>query len=471
MKITVVGTGYVGLVTGVALAEIGHDVTCIDVNASKIEMLKNGQCPIFEPGLEELLNTNIINRKLCFTTNPIYAYEDAEVVYIAVGTPQNRDGTANLTDIKHAAVEIAKFMRRHLIIVTKSTVPVGTNEEIKTIIKQHSKFSFDIVSNPEFLREGSALFDTFHGDRIVIGAENDEAASKIATLNKPFGVPIYKTDIRSAEMIKYASNAFLATKISFINEIANLCEKTGANVEAVSYGMGLDQRIGNQFLQAGIGYGGSCFPKDTNALVQLAGNVQHEFELLKSVIEVNNKQQLLLVEKLKSRLPNLYHKNIAVLGLSFKPNTDDMRDAASLVVIRELIISGATVIAYDPVALQGAENYLPSEIVYTKSIGNALTGADAVLILTEWEEIKSFNLHQYKALMKNPIIFDGRNCYSLPEARRANVEYYSIGRPSVVPTRREMNLANKDSVLANNVSNSANKSNNSANKLSHLDNN
>ncbi|MFN7251678.1 MAG: UDP-glucose dehydrogenase family protein [Anaerobacillus sp.] len=447
MKITVVGTGYVGLITGVALAEIGHDVICIDVNESKIKMLKNGQCPIFEPGLEELLNKNIINKKLFFTTNPIYAYEDAEVVYIAVGTPQNADGTANLNDIKQVAIDIAKFMKRLQIIVTKSTVPVGTNEEIKTIIKQHSKIPFEIVSNPEFLREGSALFDTFHGDRIVIGAESDEVATMVANIYKPFGIPIYKTDIRSAEMIKYASNAFLATKISFINEIANLCEKTGANVEAVSYGMGLDKRIGNQFLQAGIGYGGSCFPKDTNALVQLAGNLQHQFQLLKSVIEVNNKQQLILVEKLKKRIPSLIHKNIAVLGLSFKPKTDDIREAASLVVIRELISSGATVIAYDPVAICEAKKYLPGEIVYTKSISTALTDADAVLILTEWEEIKNFNLHQYKALMSNPMIFDGRNCYSLPEAERANVEYHSIGRPSVVPLTQKINLDIEDGVL------------------------
>lgn len=432
MKITVVGTGYVGLVTGITLAEIGHEVICIDVDETKVEMLKNGQSPIYEPGLENLLNDNLIKGRLWFTTNLRHAYENSEVVYIAVGTPANKDGTANLSYIEQAAIDIAKNMKRRKIIVTKSTVPVGTNDHIKNLMKNYTTVPFEMVSNPEFLREGSAIFDTFHGDRIVIGADNDEAATTIANVNKPFKIPIYQTDIRSAEMIKYASNAFLATKISFINEIANLCEKVGANVEAVSYGMGLDSRIGNKFLQAGIGYGGSCFPKDTNALVQIAGNVHHEFELLKAVIDVNNKQQLLLIDKLRRRFPSLLHKNIAVLGLSFKPNTDDMREAASLVIINQLLKQGATVVAYDPIAIDEAKKCLPSEVVYTKSIEPALRDADAALILTEWKEIKNFNLHQFKQVMKEAIIFDGRNCYSLPEARRADVEYHSIGRPSVV---------------------------------------
>ncbi|RXI98378.1 UDP-glucose/GDP-mannose dehydrogenase family protein [Anaerobacillus alkaliphilus] len=432
MKISVVGTGYVGLVTGVTLSEIGHQVICLDVDTLKIKMLRNGQSPIYEPGLEDLLRKNINDGNIWFTSSSTQAFADSEVIFIAVGTPANHDGTANLFYLEQAVIEIAKNIKKRQIIVTKSTVPVGTNQYIKKLIEKYTTVEFDIVSNPEFLREGSAIYDMFHGDRIVIGSELDEAAAIIGQLYKPLKIPIYKTDIRSAEMIKYASNAFLATKISFINEIANLCDKVGANVEAVSYGMGLDQRIGNQFLQAGIGYGGSCFPKDTKALVQLAGNVKHEFELLKAVIDVNNKQQMLLVEKVKKRITSLLHKNIAVLGLSFKPNTDDMREAASLVIIEELVKQGATVIAYDPVAIDEAKKYLPTEVVYAKSIETAIIDADVVLILTEWEEIKSFNLHQYKALMKKAVIFDGRNCYSLPEAERAGVEYYSVGRPLVM---------------------------------------
>ncbi len=432
MKITVVGTGYVGLVTGVTLAEIGNNVICLDLDVSKIDMLKNCHTPIYEPGLEELMKKNVDRGNLWFTTNSTEAFEESEIIFIAVGTPSNQDGTANLYFVEQAAIDIGKHMKRRQVIVTKSTVPVGTNHYIKTIIQTHSNIEFDIVSNPEFLREGSAIYDTFYGDRIVIGAEKDETATIIANLYKPLSIPIYTTDIRSAEMIKYASNAFLATKISFINEIANLCEKVGANVEAVSYGMGLDQRIGNKFLQAGIGYGGSCFPKDTKALIQLAGNVQHEFELLKAVIAVNNQQPHLLVKKLQQRFSSLLHKNIAVLGLSFKPNTDDMREAASLVIIDELLKHGATVIAYDPVAIEQAKKCLPAEVVYTRSIQTTLMDADAAIIVTEWEEIKNINLHQYKALMKEAIIFDGRNCYSLPEAERADVEYYSVGRPAVV---------------------------------------
>lgn len=431
MRIAVVGTGYVGLVTGVTLAEVGYEVNCVDIDESKIEMLKNGQCPIYEPGLEELIVKNIEEGRLWFTTNTSYAYNQADVIYIAVGTPSLEDGTANLSYIYDAAAEIAKNINQHTIIVTKSTVPVGTNDDLKEFIKKHTSWTFDLVSNPEFLREGSAIYDTFHGDRIIIGADNDEAVQMIAAINKKFGIPIYKTDIRSAEMIKYASNAFLATKISFINEIANICEKLGSNVEAVSYGMGLDRRIGSQFLQAGIGYGGSCFPKDTKALVQLAGNVQHPFHLLKSVIEVNNEQQLSLIKKLKQRFRSLKNIRVALLGLSFKPNTNDMREAASIVIVNELLKEEAVVFAYDPIATVEAKKYFPNHVLYKSSITEALKDADVCLIVTEWDEIKNYNLHQFKANMKEAIIFDGRNCYSLPEAMQAKVEYHSIGRPTV----------------------------------------
>lgn len=432
MKITVVGVGYVGLVTGASLAEMGHEVICMDIDKAKIELLKKGKPPNYEPGLEEFLQHQLEHNKISFTTNSTFAFEQAEVIYITVGTPPNPDGTANLHYLKLAVMEIARNMKQRIVIVVKSTVPVGTNEYLKSIIEKHTDVPFDIVSNPEFLREGQTLHDIFNGDRIVIGSENEEAAGIIESLYKPFQIPIIKTDLRSAEMIKYASNAFLATKISFINEIANLCEKTSANVEAVAYGMGLDHRIGPCFFNAGIGYGGSCFPKDTKALVQIAGNAKHDFKLLRAVIEVNSKQPLLLVEKLHQRIPSLIHKNIAVLGLSFKPNTDDMREAASQVIIKELLKKGATVIAYDPISIEKAKQTLPQEVVYAGNIKTALAGADAAVIVTEWEEIKQFRLEEYKTLMKEPVIFDGRNCYSLTEARLAQVEYHSIGRPAIL---------------------------------------
>ena len=432
MKITIVGVGYVGLVTGIALANIKHEVMCHDIDEEKIKFLKRGKSPIYEPGLEAFLKQQLSNNQIRFTSDTRVAFKDAEVIYIAVGTPSNPDGTADLRYLKEAAMEIARNIKRHCIIVVKSTVPVGTNDLVKSLIKGNTDITFDIVSNPEFLREGQALHDTIKGDRIVIGSDSEEATAIMENLYKPFKIPIVKTDLRSAEMIKYASNAFLATKISFINEIANLCEKTGADIEAVAYGMGLDHRIGKAFLHAGVGYGGSCFPKDTKALVQIAGNVQHDFELLKAVIDVNNKQQHLLVEKVNKRIPSLPHKNIAVLGLSFKPKTDDMREAASLVIIKELLNKEATILAYDPISIGKAKQLLPKEVVYANNLETALTGADAAVILTEWEEIKQFPLGNYKTLMKNPIIFDGRNCYSLVEAQQAQVEYHSIGRPPVL---------------------------------------
>lgn len=320
------------------------------------------------------------------------------------------------------------------MIATKSTVPVGTNEKIRAWIQQHLRrpIRFDVVSNPEFLREGSAIYDTFHGDRIVIGADNERAAAVMEEVNKPFGIPIFHTDIHSAEMIKYASNAFLATKISFINEIANICEKVGANVEDVAYGMGLDTRIGPQFLRAGIGYGGSCFPKDTKALVQIAGDVDHQFELLEAVIKVNNKQQLKLVEKARSRFGSLRGKKVALLGLAFKPNTDDMREAASIVIARELLREGASVVVYDPVAMENAKRIIGDEVVYASSVEEALTDADLAMIVTEWEEIKQLPLDLYAKYMKTPIVFDGRNCYPLEEVKKHAIEYHSIGCQSVL---------------------------------------
>jgi UDPglucose 6-dehydrogenase len=435
MQIAVVGTGYVGLVTGVCLSDIGHHVTCVDIDENKVERMKQGISPIFEPGLEELMIKNYEAGRLNFTTKHADAFNQAKVIYIAVGTPQREDGTADLRFIEQVAIDIAKNLQQDAIVVTKSTVPVGTNEKVKQILLDHleTDLKVEVVSNPEFLREGSAVSDTFNGDRIVIGAESAEAASVLEEINKPFGIPVFKTGIRSAEMIKYASNAFLATKISFINEISNLCEKLGADVSDVATGMGMDDRIGNKFLQAGIGYGGSCFPKDTNALVQIASFVEHEFNLLKSVIQVNNEQQRLLLKKAKTRFGSLDGKKVALLGLAFKPNTDDMREAASITLSHELVQEGAIVIAYDPIAMENAKKHLPEETIYTQSAEEAVKQADLVFIVTEWNEIKEITFNDYVNWLKTPIIFDGRNCYSLEEAAKYPVEYHSVGRNTIYP--------------------------------------
>jgi len=438
MEISVIGTGYVGLATGVALSEIGHNVICIDIDKQKIEKMQQGQSPIYEPGLDELMKKNIESGRLRFTTDYKQGMVEAEVIYIAVGTPQKEDGSADLTYIEQVAKAIGEHIERDgVVIVTKSTVPVGTNEKVKNWIKSSLKkeVQFDIVSNPEFLREGSAIYDMFHGDRIVIGAENERAASIIEEIYKPFGIPIFKTDIKSAEMIKYASNAFLATKISFINEIANICEKVGANIDDVAYGMGLDSRIGPQFLKAGIGYGGSCFPKDTRALVQIAGNVHHKFELLEAVISVNNKQQVKLVEKAIEELGSLKGKKVALLGLAFKPNTDDMREAASIVISKQLLNHGASIKAYDPVAIENAKKVLPREINFVNTIEEALLDTDVAFILTEWEQIKSIDPNKFVELMNEPVIFDGRNCFDLNYMKRYKVNYHSIGRPSIFSSK------------------------------------
>ena len=432
MKISIIGTGYVGLVTGVSLSEIGHDVICIDIDELKVEQLKKGISPIHEPGLGELMKKNIRRNRLAFTSQHLDGIEGAEIIYIAVGTPENEDGSADLSYVKEAALKIAKYIMKDVIVVTKSTVPVGTNETILQIIRNNltHDVNVDIVSNPEFLREGSAIHDSFHGDRIVIGADNENTAAVIEEINRPFGVPVFKTDIKSAEMIKYASNAFLATKISFINEISNICELLDANIENVAKGMGMDNRIGSQFLKAGIGYGGSCFPKDTKALIQIAGNVQYDFELLKGVINVNRKQQALLISKLADCFSSLIGRRIAVLGLAFKPNTDDMREAASIKVTEELVKAGAEVIAYDPVALDKAKTVLHPLVQFADSIEEALEGSDAALVLTEWEEIKNIEPSLFHT-MKQALVLDGRNCFDLEVMERNRVEYHSIGRPPV----------------------------------------
>lgn len=434
MKVAVVGTGYVGLVTGVCLSAIDHEVICIDSNKDKVKMMQEGTSPIYEPGLEELMQENIQKGTLKFTFSHEEGFKGADIIFIAVGTPQMEDGSANLQYVKSVAESIGEYIDSNVVVVTKSTVPVGTNDFVKRTIMENLKKDVDvkIASNPEFLREGSAVYDTFHGDRIVIGTEDEETAVILEEMYKPLGIEVFKTDIYSSEMIKYASNAFLATKISFINEVSNICERLGANVEDVAEGMGYDKRIGRAFLNAGIGYGGSCFPKDTHALVQIAGGVEYDFNLLKSVIEVNNNQQKIMMEKIKFRIKNLNEKKVAILGLAFKPNTDDMREAAAIVLVNSLIEEGAEVVAYDPIAMENAKKYLNIKTKYANSMEEALEGADITVIVTEWDEFKNMDFTVLKRLMNTPIIFDGRNCFELDKMMELDIEYYSMGRPSVI---------------------------------------
>ncbi|WP_052254702.1 UDP-glucose/GDP-mannose dehydrogenase family protein [Salinicoccus sp. YB14-2] len=433
MKIAVIGTGYVGLVTGACLSEIGNQVTCIDIDEEKIETLKKGISPIYEDGLTELLNRNITESRLKFTTDYKEGLSDKDIVYIAVGTPQNDDGSADLTSVNAVCKSLAAHLDRDIIIVTKSTVPVGTNEYIKKAIEDRlvNDVTIKIASNPEFLRQGSAVYDTFNGDRIVIGAEEETVLDALEEVNAGFNLPIVRTNLRSAEMIKYASNAFLATKISFINEMANLSEKIGANIDDVAEGMGMDGRIGSAFLNAGIGYGGSCFPKDTRAIISVAKDASYDMQILENVVDSNERQRGIIVDKVKECFDSIKGKKVAVLGLAFKPNTDDLREAPSISVTARLVEEGAEVHTYDPAAMENAKRILSDEVIYSDGIRQAVTGADIVIILTEWQEIKEFPLEEYKKLMNRPVIFDGRNCFTLKEAEESGVEYHSIGRPSV----------------------------------------
>lgn len=433
MDIAVIGTGYVGLVTGVCLADLGHQVTCIDIDEEKVTMLRDGISPIYEEGLTELLRKNIKNNHLTFTTDYEEGISGKQVIYIAVGTPQSEDGSADLTYIDQASASISKHLSDHAIIVTKSTVPVGTNEYIKANIQENVKkgINIQIVSNPEFLRQGTAVYDTFNGDRIVVGSDDQEALNVVSEINKGFNLPILKTDLRSAEMIKYASNAFLATKVSFINEMANLAEKLDANIDHISEGMGMDERIGNRFLNAGIGYGGSCFPKDTRALLSIGRDKGYDMPLLKNVVHTNERQKGIIVDKIIQHYGDVKGKHIAILGLSFKPNTDDLREAPSILVTDKLLEKGAILTAFDPVAMNNAKKVLSKEINYVNSVTEAITGADIAVILTEWKEMKDYPLASYKKYMKHPVIFDGRNCFSLDDIHESGIEYHSIGRPKI----------------------------------------
>ncbi|MCD1161753.1 UDP-glucose dehydrogenase family protein [Peribacillus frigoritolerans] len=435
MKIAVLGTGYVGLSTGVCLSEIGHNVICIDTDEQKIKSLRQGISPIYEPGLEDLLIQNAAAGRLLFTTSHREALNGAEIIIIAVGTPQMDDGGADLSYIVQAAKDIAANLVQSSVVVIKSTVPVGTNDFIKSIIEEHCNESvtFNMVSNPEFLRQGSAVMDTMQADRIIIGSENDEAAKKVQEMYRPLNVPFILTSIRSAEMIKYASNAFLATKISFINEVANLCGVVGADVKDVAKGMGKDKRIGEAFLQPGIGYGGSCFPKDVKALLHTANLNGVHFSLLKETVAINDFQQELLVTKAINRLGDLKGKKVAMLGLAFKPETDDMREAPSIKIARSLTKLGAEVVAYDPVAVDNAKNILGDTIRFASTVREAAVNADAVFIVTEWKEFRLLDLKTLMTTMRRPIVFDGRNCLEEDRIRACKkIEYYPIGRPAIV---------------------------------------
>ena len=435
MNICVVGTGYVGLVTGAVFADLGNDVLCVDNDAAKVASLEAGHMPIYEPGLEEMVARNVTDGRLAFTTDIVAAVRRAVIVFITVGTPPKPDGRADLSAVEDVAGVIGQAMERYTVVVNKSTVPVGTGEFVREVIEKHQArpVPFDVVSNPEFLREGSAIEDTLRPDRIVIGAPTQQVAMTLLELYAPLERPMIITDVPSAEMIKYASNAFLSTKISFINAIANVCELAGADVSQVMKGMGLDARIGSAFLSAGLGYGGSCFPKDTDSLVYTASTLGYEFSLLKAVVDINRERATHFVDLIAKALNPLAGRSIAVLGLAFKPNTDDMREAKSVEVIELLLQLGATVRAYDPVAIPAARRLLPATVTYCESPYEAATGVDAVALVTEWNEFKFLNLERLRAVMRRPAVFDGRNIWEPERMRRLGFEYHSIGRKPVIP--------------------------------------
>ncbi|MDB5155049.1 MAG: UDP-glucose/GDP-mannose dehydrogenase family protein [Mucilaginibacter sp.] len=432
MKIAVVGTGYVGLVTGTCLAETGNQVTCVDINEKKVEMMKNGKVPIYEPGLELLFNRNISQNRLHFTTNLEEAIADAKIIFLALPTPPNGDGAADLSYVLGAAKDIAKLIKEYKVIVTKSTVPVGTADKVTAIMKQHTDIDFAVVSNPEFLREGVAVDDFMKPDRVVIGTMDERARKLMGELYGPYvrqGNPIVYMDERSSELTKYAANSFLATKISFMNEIANLCERVGADVDMVRRGIGADERIGKRFLFSGIGYGGSCFPKDVQALAKSAEENKYDFKILNSVMHVNEIQKKLLVEKVKKYFKgDIKGKKFALWGLAFKPETDDIREAPSLYVIDELLKEGATVSTFDPEAMNNVKALLGDRISYAENQYEALKDAEALLIVTEWSVFRTPDFDLLENLLKNKVIFDGRNLYDLQKMIDCGFYYNSIGR-------------------------------------------
>ncbi|MBM4257086.1 MAG: UDP-glucose/GDP-mannose dehydrogenase family protein [Deltaproteobacteria bacterium] len=432
MKLCVIGTGYVGLVSGTCFAEGGNDVICVDIDEQKIADLRNGKIPIYEPGLEELIRRNVNDGRLRFTTDLSMAVKDSLVCFIAVGTPQDDDGSADLSMVLKATSDIAKVMPGYRIVVLKSTVPVGTADKVRAAMSANTTHPFDVVSNPEFLKEGAAVEDFMKPDRVVLGSNSEHALSLMKELYAPFvrtENPILVMDNRSAEMTKYAANAFLATRISFINQVANLCEKAGADVSDVRRGIGSDRRIGHYFLFPGVGYGGSCFPKDVRAVIRTAEEFQMDFSLLKEVEVINEKQKELLVNKVFARFgKELRGKKFAVWGLAFKPRTDDMREAPSLVIIEALLKAGAEIAVHDPEALTRAREVLGDRVSYHRGNYDALPGADALLIVTEWNEFRRPDFARMRELMKTPIIFDGRNLYEPAQMKQEKFTYYPIGR-------------------------------------------
>lgn len=437
MIISIIGTGYVGLVTGACLSDFGLDVICVDNNARKVERLKDGIIPIYEPGLDEIVKRNHANNRLEFTTDIKYAVESSDVIFIAVGTPPAEDGSADLQHVFSVAADIGKYMNGQKVVVDKSTVPVGTGQKVRNVIqeeldKRDEQYEFDVVSNPEFLREGTAIYDFTHPDKVVIGAESDYAVDIMKSVYRVLYInetPFIITNIETAEMIKYANNAFLAMKISFINEIANLCEKVGANVQEVAKAIGKDGRIGPKFLHAGPGYGGSCFPKDTMALAHIGRQYNSPVQLIETIIEVNNRQKIKAAEKVALAMGGVRGKTLAVLGLTFKPKTDDVRDAPAISIIRELNGKGASFKVFDPEGMQEAQKVLGdvNYITYCNDEYSAIEGCDAVIIVTEWHQFRNLNLNRVKTLLKNPNFFDLRNIYNKNDLVRMGFRYYGTG--------------------------------------------
>ncbi|MES2592529.1 MAG: UDP-glucose/GDP-mannose dehydrogenase family protein [Bacteroidota bacterium] len=432
MNIAVVGTGYVGLVTGTCLAETGNNVICVDINADKIRKMQSGVVPIYEPHLDVLFERNIKQGRLTFTTDLAEAIEKAKIIFLALPTPPGEDGSADLSYILGVADDLGKLITEYKVIVDKSTVPVGTADKVYAAIAKNAICEFDVVSNPEFLREGFAVDDFLKPDRVVIGSSSERARKTMEELYKPYvrqGNPIIFMDEKSAELTKYAANAFLATKITFMNEIANLCELVGADVDAIRIGIGSDARIGKRFLFPGIGYGGSCFPKDVQALAKSANEVNYDFKILEAVMDINNKQKTIIIPKIKKYFKdNLKGKKIALWGLSFKPDTDDIREAPALYLIEELLKEGATISAYDPEAMSNVRKLIGDKITYAMDEYDALRDADVLLIATEWSVFRNPDFDKISSLLKSKTIFDGRNLYGIDQMKELGYDYFSIGR-------------------------------------------
>jgi UDPglucose 6-dehydrogenase len=435
-KIAVAGSGYVGLVAGVCFAETGHQVTCVDIDENKVNLMKAGVSPIYEADLEELMQKNYVSGRIDYTTDYKSAYKDADAIFIGVGTPEQPDGSANLSYIATVARQIAETIEKDCLVVVKSTVPVGTNDKVEQFIKDFlvNDVRVEVASNPEFLAQGTAVQDTLHASRVIIGTNSKWAEDMLMKIYEPFNLPMVSVSRRSAEMVKYASNDFLALKISYMNDIANLCELVGANIQDVAKGMSFDERIGSKFLNAGIGFGGSCLPKDTKALDYLARQNGYELKTVKAAIDVNREQKTMLYKKACSRLITFNGLKVAVLGLTFKPGTDDLREAPSLENVPLLLEQGAAIYAFDPAGKDNFEKRFPEgkngkgNIIYVESVQDAIDGANVCFIFTEWGEVKAVTPEDYKNLMKTPLVYDGRNIYGAKEMKKAGVEYYSIGR-------------------------------------------